>query len=120
MPDIEPADPASGVRVAHDVDGAAVAQQMIPLRPISELDRKSTRLNSSHSQISYAVFCLKKKKKVWCNHTPVEDYHILVQRLAPPTSRRFAIFPSDIVRSLLALPARGRLLLCVVSILRQL
>src|SRR2546430_6629896 len=30
-------------------------------RPMSE-DRKSTRLNSSHSQISYAVFCLKKKK----------------------------------------------------------
>src|SRR2546430_11188882 len=29
------------------------------------LDRKSTRLNSSHSQISYAVFCLKKKKKVY-------------------------------------------------------
>src|SRR2546427_2761320 len=29
----------------------------------NELDRKSTRLNSSHSQISYAVFCLKKKKK---------------------------------------------------------
>src|SRR5688572_32514202 len=28
-----------------------------------ERDRKSTRLNSSHSQISYAVFCLKKKKK---------------------------------------------------------
>src|SRR5688572_32614714 len=29
----------------------------------SGIDRKSTRLNSSHSQISYAVFCLKKKKK---------------------------------------------------------
>src|SRR5688572_31385499 len=29
----------------------------------SRLDRKSTRLNSSHSQISYAVFCLKKKKQ---------------------------------------------------------
>src|SRR5688572_32176512 len=28
-------------------------------------DRKSTRLNSSHSQISYAVFCLKKKNDVW-------------------------------------------------------
>src|SRR5256886_13123751 len=28
-----------------------------------ERDRKSTRLNSSHSQISYAVFCLKKKKR---------------------------------------------------------
>src|SRR2546430_10965477 len=30
----------------------------------SGLDRKSTRLNSSHSQISYAVFCLKKKKEI--------------------------------------------------------
>src|SRR2546427_6367155 len=30
---------------------------------LSISDRKSTRLNSSHSQISYAVFCLKKKKK---------------------------------------------------------
>src|SRR2546427_13066503 len=34
------------------------------LRSLRSLrDRKSTRLNSSHSQISYAVFCLKKKKK---------------------------------------------------------
>src|SRR2546430_10097280 len=36
------------------------------------LDRKSTRLNSSHSQISYAVFCLKKKKntnKIACHTT---------------------------------------------------
>src|SRR2546430_11525343 len=32
------------------------------------LDRKSTRLNSSHSQISYAVFCLKKKKKKIQHH----------------------------------------------------
>src|SRR3712207_7298731 len=31
-------------------------------RVIRELDRKSTRLNSSHANISYAVFCLKKKK----------------------------------------------------------
>src|SRR2546427_2415217 len=31
--------------------------------PAVEADRKSTRLNSSHSQISYAVFCLKKKKQ---------------------------------------------------------
>src|SRR2546428_4548029 len=30
-------------------------------RPFEETDRKSTRLNSSHDQISYAVFCLKKK-----------------------------------------------------------
>src|SRR5438105_8236604 len=33
------------------------------LRAIAGLDRKSTRLNSSHEWISYAVFCLKKKKK---------------------------------------------------------
>src|SRR2546430_9143006 len=34
-----------------------------PIRPdLTDRDRKSTRLNSSHSQISYAVFCLKKKK----------------------------------------------------------
>src|SRR5688572_32744588 len=31
-------------------------------------DRKSTRLNSSHSQISYAVFCLKKKHEGWRQH----------------------------------------------------
>src|SRR2546427_8704537 len=46
----------------------------VPCGPVGDLghvttassrsqDRKSTRLNSSHSQISYAVFCLKKKKK---------------------------------------------------------
>src|SRR2546430_9821511 len=33
-------------------------------------DRKSTRLNSSHSQISYAVFCLKKKKSRWHHVVP--------------------------------------------------
>src|SRR2546430_5389178 len=38
-------------------------------------DRKSTRLNSSHSQISYAVFCLKKKKKTT---TPAYAAHIQV------------------------------------------
>src|SRR5258707_10811435 len=32
-------------------------------RPVWQADRKSTRLNSSHANISYAVFCLKKKKK---------------------------------------------------------
>src|SRR5256886_5450813 len=34
------------------------------------VDRKSTRLNSSHSQISYAVFCLKKKKCTHCSRRP--------------------------------------------------
>src|SRR3712207_7671856 len=36
-------------------------------------DRKSTRLNSSHANISYAVFCLKKKKKLHPNFTLITD-----------------------------------------------
>src|SRR2546430_5941014 len=36
-------------------------------------DRKSTRLNSSHSQISYAVFCLKKKNNHQLSATDVDD-----------------------------------------------
>src|SRR2546430_12781069 len=50
-------------------------------------DRKSTRLNSSHSQISYAVFCLKKKK---LTHTQYEPKTIGTEKhnqqsRAPPT-----------------------------------
>src|SRR2546427_9598542 len=37
-------------------------QRLLGRGPLVGADRKSTRLNSSHSQISYAVFCLKKKK----------------------------------------------------------
>src|SRR3989475_3184211 len=51
----EPLEPVEFGRI-----GAQTAKQVI-LQRIR--DRKSTRLNSSHSQISYAVFCLKKKKK---------------------------------------------------------
>src|SRR5260221_8881762 len=39
------------------------------------IDRKSTRLNSSHTVISYAVFCLKKKKKERNNRTPPRRHH---------------------------------------------
>src|SRR5688572_32555355 len=50
----------SGVRRGH---GMAVAiLHAARMQVDSARDRKSTRLNSSHSQISYAVFCLKKKK----------------------------------------------------------
>src|SRR2546430_7655009 len=42
---------------------AAMSAAAAALGDIAGRDRKSTRLNSSHSQISYAVFCLKKKKK---------------------------------------------------------
>src|SRR2546430_13749623 len=42
--------------------GATPAKASADEASADKLDRKSTRLNSSHSQISYAVFCLKKKK----------------------------------------------------------
>src|SRR2546427_5533965 len=49
-------------------DGSQRSELLAQVRRLrcEDLDRKSTRLNSSHSQISYAVFCLKKKK----HHTP--------------------------------------------------
>src|SRR3712207_7573356 len=42
------------------LDRAGLRAQRVP-RPVRRRDRKSTRLNSSHANISYAVFCLKKK-----------------------------------------------------------
>src|SRR5438477_6102500 len=44
-------------------DGTVLAQALEWRAPVAG-DRKSTRLNSSHMSISYAVFCLKKKKKI--------------------------------------------------------
>src|SRR2546427_2392980 len=52
--------PIYAVGVAHGGDFRVGHDQGL----VGEVDRKSTRLNSSHSQISYAVFCLKKKKKI--------------------------------------------------------
>src|SRR2546430_15152021 len=56
--------------------GGGSTWRAAPTRPGSgrraaRRDRKSTRLNSSHSQISYAVFCLKKKKKIEDNVTAI-------------------------------------------------
>src|SRR5256885_11989913 len=52
-------DRVPGVRVR----GVEPFDQHHPVVRVAEVDRKSTRLNSSHLVISYAVFCLKKKKK---------------------------------------------------------
>src|SRR3712207_8591571 len=49
-------------RPAERPDGLLLADD-----PLVQLDRKSTRLNSSHANISYAVFCLKKKIKSMSN-----------------------------------------------------
>src|SRR5207245_1416663 len=61
-----PASPSPGARISHFRDLSQYAE--IPAGRVGvagELqDRKSTRLNSSHGSISYAVFCLKKKNKI--------------------------------------------------------
>src|SRR2546422_4660452 len=60
-------------------DAAAALVSLGFTRPQAQTDRKSTRLNSSHGYISYAVFCLKKKKtciqcttlmQTICSHFP--------------------------------------------------
>src|SRR3712207_8711421 len=55
-------------RVVINIDPDGLAE----LGQLSNVDRKSTRLNSSHANISYAVFCLKKKTKTLCNY-----YHLI-------------------------------------------
>src|SRR5438874_7783258 len=49
--------------VTGAIIGAAISRPWEAATGALEIDRKSTRLNSSHVEISYAVFCLKKKKK---------------------------------------------------------
>src|SRR5256712_9011417 len=53
---------SNAVCFANSVLGARSNRESGP-SALAAADRKSTRLNSSHDQISYAVFCLKKKKK---------------------------------------------------------
>src|SRR5438445_6414207 len=62
---------ARSVRVdaARDLRPGAGALAEPDADTMTTLDRKSTRLNSSHANISYAVFCLKKKKKNQTKHT---------------------------------------------------
>src|SRR5438876_5820633 len=55
--------PPGGMRAACAVRGRASGTRELDALDPRHLDRKSTRLNSSHPSISYAVFCLKKKKK---------------------------------------------------------
>src|SRR3712207_7741405 len=73
-------DGGGGDRVGvHPVYAVRHPLRRAPGAPDGRLDRKSTRLNSSHANISYAVFCLKKKK----NHT-----NMLATFLAASTRRR--------------------------------
>src|SRR5690606_40450071 len=61
---------ALGLRIAMRVRVAGHFAQLVDYVLRRRQDRKSTRLNSSHVKISYAVFCLKKKRKNICqDHT---------------------------------------------------
>src|SRR3712207_6900802 len=53
---------AMGQQQFQGSDVGRIAGELLP--KVTQQDRKSTRLNSSHANISYAVFCLKKKKKI--------------------------------------------------------
>src|SRR2546430_6683019 len=58
----------------HEVpNGQGEIHLILKDQVVRNLDRKSTRLNSSHSQISYAVFCLKKKKNKLRRYTHSSD-----------------------------------------------
>src|SRR2546430_10340653 len=61
---ISEADLGEALRIARRIQYPTLTWQAAHLLARAQAeDRKSTRLNSSHSQISYAVFCLKKKKR---------------------------------------------------------
>src|SRR3712207_7251915 len=51
----------------HDAEDLTTQTFLQAYRHFERADRKSTRLNSSHANISYAVFCLKKKTKIFYN-----------------------------------------------------
>src|SRR3712207_6999533 len=69
---VDDASPDGTGRIADELAGELPAVEVLHragkegLGPayVAGLDRKSTRLNSSHANISYAVFCLKKKKRI--------------------------------------------------------
>src|SRR5438270_9561496 len=68
----------------------AIVEVRVPHHAEILEDRKSTRLNSSHSQISYAVFCLKKKKNKPRIHEPRRSPEIpALHRSCIPVIRHF-------------------------------
>src|SRR5258708_31947685 len=76
----DPARSAQALFAAGDLSRASAGE-----------DRKSTRLNSSHQIISYAVFCLKKKKNLrqtTCPTPPGKPYPLRTQLVPPPAGSR--------------------------------
>src|SRR3712207_7140103 len=62
-------------------------------------DRKSTRLNSSHANISYAVFCLK-KKKISTHFSPTNDVSMMMTRSSQCITRSPILLHVDVLRPL--------------------
>src|SRR6266571_2715640 len=71
-------------------------------RSAPERDRKSTRLNSSHMSISYAVFCLKKKKKEFQRVTLARKIQVITMTIRPGQNQHLQ-------HLLIELPSFGRL-----------
>src|SRR5438094_2642210 len=78
----------SVVELRRHVDQAGHTVESLPSRwslsPVAPRDRKSTRLNSSHRTISYAVFCLKKKNVQMAKSTAV----LALTQIREPTNRK--------------------------------
>src|SRR5699024_11457031 len=82
--------PGPGLWIAAVTLGAALGLILVPLSLPAAIDRKSTRLNSSHVSISYAVFCLEKKREP-------------------------SIHPVQIKRAIFLYTARGHLMIMLVA-----
>src|SRR5256886_4097128 len=98
--------PAPAITKAAAVETLKVFATLDPVPAVS-IDRKSTRLNSSHSQISYAVFCLKKKNawsvtgtlKTTSSHLPAAST-LKAVRFASQADRIHVVFTNDSHRRL--------------------
>src|SRR3712207_7238024 len=105
--------PSASGPYTDDVDAWTSRRTPWARQASSRRDRKSTRLNSSHANISYAVFCLKKKKKSYYNSfTTIKCKHQLDNQLRDLTIP--AVFVIDTINHFRSLTRNHRLHLIVV------
>src|SRR4051794_41672029 len=74
LPEVEGGQRAVGAPAVGPLDDLVRGRHLVEAVRELDRDRKSTRLNSSHPSISYAVFCLKKKKTRHYRHIRSEQY----------------------------------------------
>src|SRR5437764_976439 len=95
-------------RIVRSAGPAAVTIAPKFVLPIDDTDRKSTRLNSSHRCISYAVFCLKKKKKkqenkIYINDNIEDVEYAMIQEYIRTVTTRCVTLCGEYERSLSAI-----------------